>query len=415
MRTGVSAALALVLYGSAARAQDRTTEAGEAAIKDPTAECVGYTYAPVASALANFPPLTPGVFVSSLLPGDSAGKAKFQAMSAGIPNIAPKNGSAGYPPADPDCWWTVSQCVVPKLAGLKPDVAFVPEPKTLGYGFDDGPACGHNVFYDYLAANKQKATFFYIGKNVLNYPLEAQRAVADGHEICVHTYSHPPMTTLSNEAAFGELWYGIQAIKLVTGVTPTCWRPPQGDVDDRIRYIATQLGLENVLWQFDSFDWESGTNGVTPADVQANYDHLIGNATAGRFNNVGAIMLTHELNNFTMQTAIDNYKKITGAFDHVVPIAVAQNRTQPYAETNFTMPNFAQYVAGTRTGGPPSASSTTSAGSGSSNGGAGSSGSSSSSGKATQASGKGAACGLHVPGGLVATAALLASGLMLLA
>ena len=25
----------------------------------------------------------------------------------------------------------------------------------------------------------------------------------------------------------------MQAIKLVTGVTPTCWRPPYGDVDVR--------------------------------------------------------------------------------------------------------------------------------------------------------------------------------------
>ena len=61
------------------------------------------------------------------------------------------------------------------------------------------------------------------------------------------------VTAFKSEDAFAELWYTvstcfifvvvdvthvltyvlfqIKAIKLVTGVTPTCWRPPYGDVD----------------------------------------------------------------------------------------------------------------------------------------------------------------------------------------
>jgi peptidoglycan/xylan/chitin deacetylase (PgdA/CDA1 family) len=54
----------------------------------------------------------------------------------------------------------------------------------MGYGFDDGPNCTHNISYDYLQSQNQKATMFYIGSNVLDWPLEAQRALADGHEIC---------------------------------------------------------------------------------------------------------------------------------------------------------------------------------------------------------------------------------------
>jgi hypothetical protein len=30
---------------------------------------------------------------------------------------------------------------------------------------------------------------------------------------------------------------------------------------------------------------------------------------------IGAILLTHELNNYTMQTALDNYPKLAEAFD----------------------------------------------------------------------------------------------------
>ena len=84
--------------------------------------------------------------------------------------------------------WTCSACTTPKRAGLSPDVASVPEPKTMGYAFDDGPNCSHNAFYDYLTSQKQKATFFYIGRNVINWPLQAQRAIADGHEVCAREY-----------------------------------------------------------------------------------------------------------------------------------------------------------------------------------------------------------------------------------
>jgi len=81
--------------------------------------------------------------------------------------------------------WTATLCTTPKLAGLPPDVTSVPEPRTMGYGFDDGPNCTHNRFYDYLESQNQKATMFYIGSNVMKWPLEAQRALADGHQICI--------------------------------------------------------------------------------------------------------------------------------------------------------------------------------------------------------------------------------------
>ncbi|KAJ2921526.1 hypothetical protein H1R20_g15570, partial [Candolleomyces eurysporus] len=86
-----------------------------------------------------------------------------------------------YPENDADCWWTYSKCVNPNLQGLPKDVSDVPEPRTLAYGFDDGPNCSHNAFYDYLMDQGQKATMFYIGSNVMDWPLEAQRAFSDGN------------------------------------------------------------------------------------------------------------------------------------------------------------------------------------------------------------------------------------------
>jgi hypothetical protein len=392
-----SAFIATTFFTSSASAQDRTTEKGEAQISDPAEECTAYSYPPVSAAIAanQFPAIWT---VADILSTDTNAQAKYQSIQSQIPNIQPKGTQPGslmgdfsgfsYPSNDPDCWWTFDQCTTPKLAGLPPDLAAVPEPDTLGYGFDDGPNCSHNVFYDFLSQNNQKATMFYIGSNVMDWPLEAQRGLADGHEICVHTWSHKYMTSLSNSQLFAEFYYSIEAIKLVIGVTPTCWRPPYGDVDDRVRSVAHALGLRTIIWQYDSNDWRAGSGNVTDADVDQNYENLIARAQSGAFATGGTIMLTHELTNFTMSEAVKFYTQLKAAFKYLVPMGVATNQTQPYVETNYSLPTFEQYISGTTTlsGGVSSPSDGSSSSTGS-----GSSGSSGSSGKSGKSNSTGAA------------------------
>lgn len=104
--------------------------------------------------------------------------------------------------------WTATQCTTPKQPGLSPDVSSVPEPKTMGYGFDDGPNCTHNAFYDYLASQNQKATLYYIGSNVMDWPLEAQRGIADGHEICARECWLVSSMFFPMSDLFSSLWRG---------------------------------------------------------------------------------------------------------------------------------------------------------------------------------------------------------------
>ncbi|KAF8968143.1 carbohydrate esterase family 4 protein [Flammula alnicola] len=317
---------------------------------DPNAECVPYGYPPITNALASFPPIWQP---ATIVQGDTAAMAKWSAIQPNVPNIPPKGTLQGnfsgvnYLPGDPDCWWTYSKCTTPKASGLPADIAAMPEPRTLGYGFDDGPNCSHNAFYDFLTSQNQKATMFYIGSNVMDWPLEAQRAVADGELIDLNTWSHRYMTAFQSQDAFAELYYSaclvLQAIKLATGVTPTCWRPPYGDIDDRIRAIANGIGLRTVIWKYDSEDWQVGfTPNVTAATVDNNYQNMINDANNGLFANVGTIILTHELNNFTMSEAMKFYPLLKAAFLHLVPVGVGMNVSQPYLETNYTLPSFSQ-------------------------------------------------------------------------
>lgn len=93
---------------------------------------------------------------------------------------------------------------------------------------------------------------FYIGSNVLNWPYQGMRGIEDGHEICVHTWSHQYMTALTNEQVFAELYYTRKIIKDLLNVTATCWRPPYGDVDNRVRLVAKELGLKTIIWSEDT-------------------------------------------------------------------------------------------------------------------------------------------------------------------
>ncbi|KAJ3746368.1 putative chitin deacetylase [Lentinula detonsa] len=360
-----NAVLVVLINFSAVYARTATSEADEAQITDPVEECTAYYYAPVTDALDGFPTIwQPATIVSN----DTEAQNIWANISQSVPtNIFPHgdiygdwNDTSYNVAEDPDCWWTKSLCTTPKLSTLPSDVASIPEPETMGYGFDDGPNCSHNAFYDYLLEQNQKATMFFIGSNVLDWPYEAMRAIDEGHEICAHTWSHHYMTGFSSEDAFAELYYSMKAIKLVLGVTPTCWRPPFGDVDDRIRAIAEGLGLQTIIWQYDSFDWEEQSGNITAAQVYTNYDNFIAKAENGTFNTEGSIMLTHELNNFTMQTAVTYYPKLKDAFKYLVPVGVALNKTQPYVETNYSLPTFDEYISGNVTTNSSSSSSSSS-------------------------------------------------------
>ncbi|GAA5975002.1 hypothetical protein JCM11641_006798 [Rhodosporidiobolus odoratus] len=334
-------------------AATRTDEASAAAVTNPAQECAYYSYPPVAALQAAkvFPPIWEIADLSTAQPDVLA---LFNSLNSTIPKIAPKGTPTGdftsvnYDGnADADCWWTWKQCTTPKLEGLPDDIAHCPEPNTWGFTLDDGPNCSHNAYYDYLEQQNQKATLFYIGSNVLDWPLEAQRGLDDGHEICSHTWSHRYMTSLTNEQVFAELYYSKLAVKQVLGITTQCWRPPYGDVDDRVRYIANALGMSTILWIDNTFDYEVATLGL-PA-VQANYDAILAKGKNGTFNTAGTIVLTHELNNDTMSISQQYLPKIKEAFKYVVPVGTCQNNTNQYVESGYSYPDFAQYIAGTTT------------------------------------------------------------------
>ena len=270
-----------------------------------------------------------------------------------IPNIPPKKGTqdhmgidqsftSSYDKSDPDCWWTFNKCTQPKHKSVPSDLTTCSEPDTWGLSFDDGPNCTHNEFYDFLQQNKLRASLMYIGTNVKLHPFHAQRGLADGHDICVHTWSHRYTTTMTNDQVFAELFYTMRAIKSVIGVTPRCWRPPFGDVDDRVRAIAAGLGLRTIVWEADTDDWNIQPSGNTPtAQIDKNYESIIGMAKQSK----SPMVLTHELTINSMDEFRKMYPKIKGAFKNIVPLTACVGATSPYPE-EITYPDFKDFTKG---------------------------------------------------------------------
>jgi len=240
---------------------------------------------------------------------------------------------------DPDCWWSSSLCTVPKAKDVNLDIYTCNEPETWGLTYDDGPNCSHNAFYDFLQQQNLKASMFYIGSNVLDWPYGAMRGLKDGHHIADHTWSHQLMTTLTNQEVLAELYYTQKAIKVVTGVTPKYWRPAFGDIDDRVRWIATQLNLTAIIWDLDTADWAAGSS-LPLATVQQTYQDYITMGTNGTFATHGNVVLTHEIDNTTMSLAMHYLPQIKTAYKNVLDVATCNNITNPYMEASVTMKPF---------------------------------------------------------------------------
>jgi peptidoglycan-N-acetylmuramic acid deacetylase len=100
-----------------------------------------------------------------------------------------------------------------------------------------------------------RVTMFFTGKFAEKYPEGVKQAVADGHEIANHTYSHLDSKTLSDEELAGELARTETIIRNLTGVsTKPYWRPPFGARDNRVLRVAATQGYRSIYWTLDSLD-----------------------------------------------------------------------------------------------------------------------------------------------------------------
>ena len=226
-------------------------------------------------------------------------------------SITDPNTRATVYPAGTDmtnvCSWTVQKCDTGDI-WLAPD-------DYVAITFDDGPTPQSPELISYLQAQKQSATHFLIGSAIVWNPTAMDEYVkADPPmHLGVHTWSHTLQTGKTDLEILGDLGWTMQIIYDLTGSVPMYWRPPEGDVDARVRAIATQvLGLQTVMWNKDADDWclrqGNGTAQLQTCTtgVGATKQSVIREMTswANATDRTGFISLEHE----TTDQAIDSFK-----------------------------------------------------------------------------------------------------------
>ncbi|KAF9263068.1 glycoside hydrolase/deacetylase [Marasmius fiardii PR-910] len=242
---------------------------------------------------------TPEEWLNALNAAVAAGKIPNTPISTMGPN-----GSPVYPdnqgPTSPEICSSTYQCRGQDSIYDGPDGTF-------GVSFDDGPLPPTTTLVDFLKSNNEKATHFMIGYNVLIHPEQFLQTFEYGGDCAVHTWSHPYMTTLSNEDVVAELGWTMQIIHDSTGGrVAKMWRPPFGDSDVRVRAIAKHVfGMDTVIWNADSDDWTMNSGRGDMDHIMESLDDFVKGPKSP-----GLIVLEHESANNTVKAFMDTYPKI---------------------------------------------------------------------------------------------------------
>ncbi|MEU5565920.1 bifunctional polysaccharide deacetylase/glycosyltransferase family 2 protein [Micromonospora musae] len=176
--------------------------------------------------------------------------------------------------------------------------------RTIALTFDDGPdPTWTPEILRVLAKYDVKATFFVMGSQVARHPELVREMSGSGHELGVHTFTHPDLANLPGWRRRLEYAQTQLAMASAAGVETSLIRFPYSSfanaIDDQdwpLVNEAGQLGYLTVLNDTDSLDWERpGTEKVIQNAIPPGYS--------------GAITLWHDAGGDRAQTvaALDRF------------------------------------------------------------------------------------------------------------
>jgi peptidoglycan/xylan/chitin deacetylase (PgdA/CDA1 family) len=119
--------------------------------------------------------------------------------------------------------------------------------------FDDGPDPEVTTFVlDELKRNNIKATFFCIGKNVVQYPEVYARILKEGHAVGNHTNNHVKGSKVSSADYMEEVKCAQKYID------SKLFRPPYGRITKFQRRLIGEngMGYKIIMWNILSGDFD---------------------------------------------------------------------------------------------------------------------------------------------------------------
>ncbi len=176
--------------------------------------------------------------------------------------------------------------------------------RTIALTFDDGPdPVWTPKVLDVLSRHHAPATFFVLGSQVSRHPDITRRMVREGHELGIHTFTHPELTNLPTWRRRLEYSQTEAVIGYTAGVRAPLARLPYSsavdavdDADWAVVRDSGRLGYVSVFEDTDSQDW-----------ARPGPDAIVRNATPE--GDRGAIVLLHDSGGDRAQTvaALDRF------------------------------------------------------------------------------------------------------------
>jgi len=156
--------------------------------------------------------------------------------------------------------------------------------------FDDGPWAGTtSAVLGALRRECVRATFFLLGQNAAAHPELAQRELAEGHTVAYHSYNHPLLDRMPQDAAQAEIDHGISTVEsALAGGAPSRHMTPFFRFPGFVSTRALLEWLQNRgIVVFGADLWASDWNPMSP---EQELRLVMGRLDAAR----GGIILFHD-------------------------------------------------------------------------------------------------------------------------
>ncbi|GAB3948622.1 hypothetical protein GCM10029976_080180 [Kribbella albertanoniae] len=181
------------------------------------------------------------------------------------PNNAPASEPSGQPTQTPS-----TPPSTPGKPAADPTASLVKDKnkKVLFFSFDDGPdPYWTPKILQVLAKHNAHATFFQLGKMEAEHPGLREQVLASGNAIGSHSISHPQLTAISAAERHRQIFDGPKS---------TCFRPPYGASNPKVRADIKAAGMVEVLWDVDPRDWaRPGVNAIVQNIMNNAHNHNI--------------------------------------------------------------------------------------------------------------------------------------------
>ena len=178
-----------------------------------------------------------------------------------------------------------------------------PVNKYVSITIDDGPSIATIDLVNLLNKYNIKATFFFLGENVIKYPQAVKYVYDNNHEIGNHSYNHLDFSKIDISEIVSQINKTQESIYKIIQSYPKVFRFPYGKYNN---FILNYIDLPIILWSCDSEDWNNTDESIIFSNVLKDL-------------NTNSIILFHDFKNYrkeaiekTIKYLIkENYKFVT--------------------------------------------------------------------------------------------------------